>query len=263
MESCHLAFSRSALPRSKITEIVARNSTPGDLMHYKKLLASMLIASGLFSAAVPAQAALIYLADETLSGSGLGAVNTVLTISSPSNSGTETGSVKWNGAADVKTGDVNAAQTQTRSLAELSLSSSADLRVVFNAAEPASNSITLTDLVLYIFSAGGTQLFQSGAFTSVVFTSTGAGTGSSGFVFGFDPADISNAAAAFGTSSNRIGLQAMATDATGGQETFFVALASNPGGPGNNVPEPSTIATLGLGLLGMGFAAKRKAGKQG
>lgn len=230
-------------------------------MRDKKLLAGMLVASGLFSAALPAQASLIYLADETISGSGLGAVNTVLTISSPSNSSTETGSVIWNGTTDVKTGDVNTAQTQTRTLAELGLSSSADLRVVFNAAEPASNAITLTDLVLYIFSAGGTQLFQSGAFTPVQFNSTEVGTGSSGFVFGLDAADIISAASAFTTASNRVGLLASATDATGGQETFFIALAGNPGGPGNNVPEPSTTAILGLGLLGMGFAARRRMGK--
>lgn len=232
-------------------------------MHYKKLLAGMLMASGLFSAALPAQAGLIYLTGETISGSGLGAVNTVLTISSPNSSSTEAGSVAWNGSADVKTGDVNEGQTQTRSLEELGLSKSADLRVIFNAAEPASNPITLTDLVLYIFSAGGTPLFQSGAFTQVIFNSTEVGTGSSGFVFGLDPADIANAATAFATSSNRIGLQAMAINATGGQETFFVTLAGNPGGPATNVPEPGTIALIGLGLLGMGFAAKRKVSQQG
>jgi len=49
--------------------------------------------------------------------------------------------------------------------------------------------------------------------------------------------------------------------ATDGVETFFLIKADG-GGTGNNVPEPGTAAILGLGLLGMGFAAKRKAGKQ-
>jgi len=49
-------------------------------------------------------------------------------------------------------------------------------------------------------------------------------------------------------------------NATDGVETFFLIRADG-GGPGNNVPEPGTIAILGLGLLGMGFAAKRRRGK--
>lgn len=231
-------------------------------MHCKRLLAVLLATSALLSTALPAQAALIYLAGETSSGTGLGNVTTVLTVASPNSSSSEAGSVIWDGSADVKTGDVNASQTQTRSLSELGLSNSADMRVVFNATEPAGNSINLTNLILYLFSLDGTKLFQSGTFTSISFPSTETGTGSSGFVFGLDPADIVNAASAFTTATNRVGLLATATDATGGQETFYLALAANPGGPGTSVPEPSTIAILGLGFLGMGFAAKRKMGKK-
>jgi hypothetical protein len=51
-------------------------------------------------------------------------------------------------------------------------------------------------------------------------------------------------------------------NASAGPEQFFL-ISANPGGPATNVPEPGTIAMLGLGLLGMGFAARRKAGKQG
>lgn len=228
-------------------------------MNYKKLLAALLAASTLLSTALPSQAALIYLADETVSGTGLGSVTTVLTIASLANSSDETGSVIWNGTSDAKTGDVNASQTQTRSLSELGLPSSDNLRVVFNVAEPAADSsIQLTNLILYVFSLDGTKLFQSGGFTPITFPNTDTGTGSSGFVFGLDAADIFLAAPAFSTATNRVGLLATATDATGGQETFYLALTANSGGPGTNVPEPGTIAILGLGLLGMGFAARRK-----
>jgi hypothetical protein len=50
-------------------------------------------------------------------------------------------------------------------------------------------------------------------------------------------------------------------NATDGVESFFL-IRADAGGPGNNVPEPGTTAILGLGLLGMGFAAKRKIGRQ-
>jgi hypothetical protein len=51
-------------------------------------------------------------------------------------------------------------------------------------------------------------------------------------------------------------------NATAGREQFFLISAGNPGGPGTSVPEPGTAAMIGLGLLGIGLAAKRKAGKQ-
>jgi len=47
---------------------------------------------------------------------------------------------------------------------------------------------------------------------------------------------------------------------TDGVETFFLIRAD--GGSDNNVPEPGTIAIIGLGLLGISFAAKRGRGKQ-
>ena len=50
-------------------------------------------------------------------------------------------------------------------------------------------------------------------------------------------------------------------NATDGVETFFLIKADG-GGTGNNVPEPGTAAILGLGLLGMGFAFRRKGGRQ-
>ena len=222
----------------------------------KTLLATIFMVS-----ASSSYASLIYLGTEQFEGTGLGTVNTILTIQKQ---GEASGSVSFNGTTDVFTGDAKTgnSQTQTRTIAELGITSASDLRIVFNAAEPAGNSITLQDLQLDIYNSSGKSIFNSGAFTAQTFDITYTGTGSSGFVFGLD-ADQAAAAqlAAFtGNLGNyKIGLSATVTSAAGASETFF---AINSAGvvPPSELPEPGSVALLGLGLLGF-VAARRKAGK--
>lgn len=222
-----------------------------------------------------AQASLVLLSPEDFSGTGLGAVNTVLTLQSPANSEFESGGVSF---GDVITGDAlsGASQTRTRTLGELGLTSSTDLRVVFNALEPGNllNGITLQDLVLNIYATDGALLFTSGAFAPVDFADTFTGAGNAGFVFGLDAAQQLLAAPAFANAANVIGLSATAgcgpnaapgcLGATGGFETFFVAATeSNGGGPGGGgtVAEPATLALAGMALASMGFFSRRRRDK--
>ncbi|HEY9240010.1 MAG TPA: PEP-CTERM sorting domain-containing protein [Burkholderiaceae bacterium] len=204
-----------------------------------------------------AHAQLVLVAPEDFGGTGLGAVNTVLTITSPGSSTFEAGAVGISpGGAQFMTGDTQA-QTMARTLGELGVTSASSLRVVFNAAEPAGGSISLDDLVLNIYSATGSVLFTSSAFSPVSFASTNTGTGNSGFVFGLTGSDLASAQAlAFGTGfeGNYVGLSAAASDATGGLETFFVANSATTVTP---VPEPGTYAMLLAGLGVMGFVARR------
>lgn len=205
-----------------------------------------------------AQAELVYLGAQSFSGTGLGAVNTVLTLQSPGRTTFEAGGVGRvvGNPDDVITGDAKtgASQTQTLTLGELSLFSATDLRLVFNASEPnnpASQSILLADLRLNIYSAAGALLFTSGDFMPQNFPSTFAGTGNSGFVFGLDAEQAAQAqAAAFGAGSagNRIGVYASLADATGGLETFYVTA----------VPEPATNALFLAGLAITGLLMRRR-----
>jgi hypothetical protein len=206
----------------------------------------------------PASAELVLQGPMHFQGTGLGAVNTVLTIQSPGNSSFESGSVGMVAGSmegvlngDVKTG---ASQTQLLSLGSLGLTSAADLRVVFNATEPgnaAAQGIVLNDLQLSIYRSDGTLLFSSGPFSPVTFNDTFNGVGNSGFVFALDPAWAAQAQAlAFGPGSegNLIGLSATASGATGGPETFFITA----------IPEPDTYLLMAVGAAALGFIARRR-----
>jgi hypothetical protein len=230
-----------------------------------KALKVGLLAASLTGFATAGHASLVLLGPEDFQGTGLGAVNTILTIQSPANSTTESGSVAFNGTTDVRTGDTlnGASQTQTRTIGELGLTSATSLRVVFNALEPgnAANSITLDNLVLNIFSPTGALVFTSGAFASQVFADTFTGAGNSGFVFGLDAAQAAQAQATGFAADFRIGLSATASNATGGFETFFVANSATgtpPTTPPTTVPEPMSLALFGAGLLGLGVARRSR-----
>ena len=216
--------------------------------------------------AAPAHAMLVLVAPQDFQGTGLGSVNTVLTLSSEGSSSFEQGSVsRTEGSTDdVLTGDAmsGASQTLTRTIDSLGITSASDLRVVFNAIEPGNglNSITLTDLRLSIYSPTGQELFNSGSLlSSIDFADTFTGAGNSGFVFALDAAQAAAAQAlGFGSDfgDNRIGLYASLSDATGGPETFFVASAGGSVTP--PIPEPETYALMLAGLGVVGFVASRR-----
>lgn len=198
-----------------------------------RLLLAMLL---LTSAAGLTYAALVETTPLLSSGSGIGLVNTVLTVQATP---TESGCVAWNGTADVVgpaacapgvpggNEHTGASQTQTRTLAELGISNAADLRIVLNAAEPGGDSITLLQLVLRIYDAAtGAVLFTSSLPAPLTYPFSATGTGTSGFVYRLDAADAAAAQPFFANPNNRVGLSAQLTDSAAGNETFFVANAA-------------------------------------
>ena len=228
--------------------------------HYKFLAAAV----ATLGCTTAAYADLTLLGPENFQGTGLGAVNTILTVQSPGASSFETGTVSWNGTTDVITGSqvlTGASQTQTRTLGEVGVTSASELRVVFNAIEPGASSgqgsIDLEALTLTFYSPTGTTLYSASLDQSYSFADTFTGAGNSGFVFGLTPEQAAAAqAAVFGGSFGtvRVGLMASASMAEGGLETFFVA--RSPVAP---IPEPGTYALMLAGLGAVGFMAKRRA----
>lgn len=224
---------------------------------------------------------LVLVGTVTIGGTGLGTVNTVLTIQSQANATTEQGCVVRSGSADaignftyatsgtgcvvgtntdVKTGT---SQTQTRTLADAGITSASNFAILFNAAEPSGNSISLDGIIANFYDAGGNLIFSANSNLSQYnFDQTFTGTGNTGQEFTLDATEaaalqtaINNAG---GVANVRVGLGAAAGtpfDATGGNETFFVFNS----GAATVVPEPSTIVLTASGMVGLvGFVRRRR-----
>lgn len=234
--------------------------------------ATLAMAVALGFAASAANASLVLTEPGEFSG------NSILAIQSPGDATFEQGSVFITGIGSPSshtTGDVvlglGFLLTRTRSLGELGLTSASSLRVVFRADEPAGteNGITLSNLVLTIYSFMGAPLFTSGAFPPVSFADTSTGASDLGFVFALDAQQAQAAQAAAFTgpffSANIVGLSAGAGQggaapaglaATGGYEIFFVG-AGTPLVPAIPEPEAYSLMIAGLGLVGF-IACRRK-----
>lgn len=217
--------------------------------------------------AAPAAAPAAFIAavgPSTVSGSGIGAVNTILTLQSPSNTTTETGAVSFNAGTmtDVITGDASTGSAQTKTITETALAttfpgfdfSTNNLLLVLNLNEPGSESpsaVTVLSLTATFFNAAGTVV-DTATLTPVPLglTQMGAGTGQSGQ--GFLITGINSTAF-------RVGLAASIGDASGGQETFFVG----DGGRiqlAQAVPVPATALAVAaaLPMLGLGGRFRRR-----
>jgi hypothetical protein len=91
----------------------------------------------------------------------------------------------------------------------------------------------------------------------VNFTDTFPGIGNSGFAFGLSPSDAAlfdSFLANTGSSSYTLGLEAAFSNVTGGPETWYLGEATTP----SIIPEPSSLALLGTGLVGLVPMMRRK-----
>jgi len=223
-------------------------------------------ATGLFlGAAGIAKADLIPGGVVDIGGTGFGAVNTVLTFQGTgqgmgsAESGcvgvSSAGVLNTTGASVCQGGNVGGNEKAPASFPHnqtFMVSNASQIGLVFNAAQPAGGTITVSNLTLALFNSSGAVGFTSGAFTPITLTTTQPGIGNSGFLFLLDPTQAAAAQTAINGGFDLLGLSATTTPATGGPETFFLTDAS--------VPEASTLSSLAIGLVGLALlAAARRA----
>lgn len=238
----------------------------------------MLFLAALGSAAT-LSASLIPIGAVPSSGTGLGAVNTILTIKTANGQTTfESGCVGADAGGNPQTGAAFCGGTSTGgdeqpggSKNNVYLASSiltggqnfSNLQIIFNASEPqnaSSPSISLTDLTLTLWSGGSIAGQFSLDPASSPYTPTAfPGTGNAGYGFVLDATQAAAANALGPLSSLYIGLSATATGASGGLDTAFIrSFGTGPGPEPGPIPEPSTYVLLGSALLGLAMYGRRR-----
>lgn len=225
---------------------------------FKKLAIAACLSLGAIGGA---QASVILVGPVQDTGTGIGSQFTLLNITSPANTTNESGTVFWNGSTSVANGsDIQGGtNNQTYTFATAGISQASDLRVIFNINEPGNDrTVSLNSLVFNVYGNAGNLVWTGSLASPVTLEGTQSGVGSAGYLFRLDTTQAA-ALQALWNANLHFGISSSISNASGGYETFFLAnAASVTPGPGPQVPEPGTLALLGLSMLGGVAVVRRK-----
>jgi len=252
---------------------------PFKLNKINKLSITVILPAVLVLAAASiARADVVYVGGVDMSGTGFGAVNTIMTMQatgqamgSPesgcvgvSDSGRLSTTVAWlnkNKQSDAdlcqggNLGGMEVPPSKFPHNQTFLVSDASKIAVVFNSDQPAGGTVSLKNLVFVLLNANGQVGFTSGT-TSQVFSSTTSepGIGNSCWEFTLDASQRLAAQAAINAGFDYFGLSATVIDSKGGPETFFMV----DDAPGTVTPEPATLFLLGTGICLVGGMLRRR-----
>jgi hypothetical protein len=212
------------------------------------VLAAAALSAGL-AAATPANASLVLAGPTDLTGQGLGATTTALTLQ---NTGTESGGVNLDGSV---TGNAKqgAGQSEVFTFAQLGISSASQLGLILNLNEPPNDAAATVNLIsLNVYSQAGTFLKSFTTAQSYDVTQVANGLGGSGIVFKLDTTQAGQLDALLATTgTERFTVNASFSNVSGGPDAIQAGMLTA-------VPESSTWAMMIAGFFGVGFLAYRR-----
>ncbi len=237
---------------------------------WRRAVLGAAVGGALSLGATAAWADLIFMGPALIQPAGLGVVPTILTLQSKGKATDETAITLWDGTDSVTMSLVNpagaaqpgvdttqitgGANNQARTLEDLGVTTAAGLRIFFNINENNQLDVLLRELVVTAYDAAGASVFTAALAAPMMLVEIGSGLGTSDYVFGLTADEAAELQAVF-SPTLRIGLQASISNAEGGPESFF---GGNAEGNPVQVPEPRSLALLGVGLLGIAALVRRR-----